>query len=879
MLWLSRFFHRRKQDAQLDSELRFHIEQQMADNIAAGVSPEEARRRALAQFGGLEYIKEETREARGTRFLESLLQDIRFALRTLRKSPGFTIVAVLTLALGIGANTAIFSAVNGIVLKRLPYADASRLVSIIGYKRFANGMAGEMPFSPDVWSKVKEQTPAIERLALYGMQANFTLTGEPIPEIVPGVHVSADFFPLLGARPVLGRPILSSDTRPGARPVAVLSYALWRSSFGGDPGVVGRTVTLDGNRYRIVGVMPDGFVFPLYSRAEGVWLPLNSVSQNGVVAVARLRENATIDGANAQLKTISSRLSADFTGIFSDGYFFAQALKPRFGDLDGALLVLLGAVGFVLLIACVNVSGLLLGRGWARQKEVALREALGATRMRIVRQFLTESVLVALLGGLLGFLLSFWGVHILRGITPADAPEYGHFRLDMNVLWFTLAVSSLAGILVGTAPALQTSARGIGATLKENLGGSAGSFAGTRTKRLQNALAAFEIALAVVLVTGATLAARSLGNLMSLNLGFHTDHILVMTPVFGNSICDWHKNSAACRLAVSNTLGKISAETGVESAAVTGTVPLGTWRVASSIRVEGRTQEISIGSGGIIEDRAISPGYFRTMGIPLLSGRGFNDDDTVESGMIAIVDQNFARKYLGDHPLGRRISERDDKKGRPEWISVVGVVGNARDFPDPHLDPYPEIYIPFGQARASGTTFLIRTAVDPMALLPAIKRAIWAVDKDAPITDVETMDQQVKEVRAEPRFQTMLLGALAGLGLLMAAIGVYGVISYAVAQRTHEIGLRMALGAQRANVLRMVIGEGAVLAGVGIAVGIGGAFALTRFLRSLLFEVSSTDPATFAGVAIALFLVALLACYIPARRAMQVDPMVALRHE
>lgn len=330
---------------------------------------------------------------------------------------------------------------------------------------------------------------------------------------------------------------------------------------------------------------------------------------------------------------------------------------------------------------------------------------------------------------------------------------------------------------------------------------------------------------------------------------------------------------------MSNTLEKISAVTGVESAAVTGTVPLGTWRVAGTIRIKERAEEISIGSGSIIEDRTISPGYFRTMGIPLLSGRGFSDTDTADSEPVAIVSEDFARKYLGDHPLGRRISEKNDKKGHPKWIEVIGIVGNAHDFPDPHRDPYPEIYVPFGQATFAGTIYLVRTAADPVALVPAIKRAIWAVDKNAPITNVETMDQQVTEVRAEPRFQTMLLGAFAGLGLLMAAIGVYGVISYGVAQRTHEIGVRMALGAQRRDVMGMVIGEGVVLAGVGIIVGIAGALGLMRFLRSLLFEVSPTDPATFIGVAFALLLVALTACYVPARKAMQVDPMVALRHE
>ncbi|HTU32341.1 MAG TPA: ABC transporter permease [Candidatus Acidoferrum sp.] len=883
MQWWMRFLRKSRADRQLDSELRFHLEQQIADYIASGLSADEARRRARLDFGGLDQVKERVHAAHRGYFLETLLQDIRYGLRMLRKSPGFTTVAVITLALGIGANTAIFSAVNGILLPSLPYADASRIVRIEGYKHFSDGMAGALDFSPDVWKQVRARTPDIQRMALYEYAGSLTLTAEAVPEVVNAQRVSADFFPLLGARPLLGRPILSADTRPGANPVVVLNHQLWRSSFGGDRNVIGRTITLDGERYTMIGVMPRDFAVPV-SEQDGVWLPLVSLpneksNEQGATALARLKPGVTIEGINAQLRTVSSHVSADVSDFFSGWYFLASPLKPRFGDLDRALFILLGAVGFVLLIACVNVSGLLLGRGWARQKEVAVREALGATRARILRQFLTESVVIALLGGALGLLLSVWGVHILRAITPADAPEHGHFQVDVHVLWFTLAVSLLAGMLFGIAPAMQASARKIGATLKENLGGSVGGFSGRRTKRLRNTLAAFEIALAVMLVTGATLAARSLENLMSVNLGFSTAHILVMTPDFGRTICDPKKNSAACRLAVDNALDKIRSVPGVESAAITSTIPLGTWQVAPNVRIEGREQEISLGSGNIIENRVISPGYFPTMGIPLLSGREFTDGDTADSEPVAIVSRNFACKYLGDHPLGRRISERDDKNGHPEWVDVVGVVENARDFRDQKRDPYPEIFLPFGQATNALTTFLVRTTVDPTVLVPAVKRAIWAVDKNAPITDVETMDQQVKAVTAEPRFQTTLLGSFAALGLLMAAIGVYGVISYAVAQRTHEIGVRMALGAQRVDVLRSVIGEGAALAVIGIAAGVGGAFALTRFLRSLLFEVKPTDPATFAGVAGVILFVALAACYIPARRAMKVDPMVALRHE
>ena len=813
-------------------------------------------------------------------------QDIKFAVRMLGKAPGFTAAAVLSLTLGIGANTAIFSAVNGILLKPLPYADASRLVSIIGYRQFAGGIMASMDFSPDVWKKVREQTPAIQQMALYRNQENFTLTGEAVPEVVPGVHVSADFFPLLGTRPLLGRPILAADTQPGAKPVVVVSYALWHATWGGDPAAIGRSVMLNGEAYTVIGVMPPEFEFPLYSGPKGAWLPLvvtpgNTGRQVAAMAVARLKKGVTTDGVNAELKTVSTRLSADFTGFGKGGSFLASGLKTRFGDLDNALLILLGAVGFVLLIACVNVSGLLLARGWARKKEVAIREALGASRMRIARQFLTESVLLALAGGALGMLFSIWGVHILRAITPTDAPEHGQFLLNANVLWFTLSVSLLTGILFGLAPAMQGSAWRVGAALKDGFGGSLAGLSARRPRKLRNALVIVEVALAVMLVVGATLMARSFKKVTSVNLGFRTDHILTMRANFSKSICGAGEKGklAACQLAVDDALEKIRSIPGVQSAAVASNVPLLTWSITVNLEIEGQSKELSLGSGEVIADRLVSPGYFRTMGIRLLSGREFVESDIAGGGLVAIVDQTFARKYLGGHALGHRISEKKGKNGNPQWMEIVGVVGDTHDV-NQRQAPRAEIYIPFGQAmRFQGANYIVRTAADPMAVAPGIKRAIWSVDKSAPITNLETMDQAVAESVAQPRFQAILLGSFGAVGLILAMVGIYGVISYGVTQRTREIGVRMALGAQPGNVLRMVIREGMLLAGAGIAIGIGGALALGRVLQSLLFEIKPTDPATFVGVAIVLMIVAMAACYVPARRAMRVDPMEALRYE
>lgn len=818
----------------------------------------------------------------------ALWQDVRYGLRMLAKAPGFTTIAALTLALGIGANTAIFSAVNGILLKPLPYANASQLVSINGYRLFPNGIMATMDFSADVWKNVREQMPAIEALALYKNQQNLTLTGEAVPEVVQGARVSSEFFTVLGARPLLGRPILAGDTQTGAKPVAVVSYALWRATWGGDPSLAGRAIMLDGKAYTVVGVMPPEFQFPLYDGPKGVWFPLvltpgqtGTGEQESAMAIARLKKGVTIEAANAELKIVSARLSADFTGVSKGGYFNATGLKPRFGDLDNELLILLGAVGFVLLIACVNVSGLLLAHGWARQKEVAIREALGASRSRILRQFLTESVLLSLAGGALGMLLSLWGVHVLRIITPPDAPEHGQFRLDTNVLWFTLAVSALTGVLFGLAPGMQASAQRIGMALKENLGGSPG-FSGMRARKLRSALAVVEVALAVVLVVGATLTARSFAKLTEVQLGFRTDHIVTMKANFSKSICETGKKGeklASCQLAIGDALGKIREIPGVESAAVASTIPLEAWSITSSVRIEGQPRELSLGDGEMIADRLVSPGYFRVTGIRLLSGRDFGDGDTKTSGRVAIVDETFARKYLGGDPLGHRISSTKSAKGNPEWMDVVGVAADAHDV-NLQQDPRAEIYIPFGQADYfQEANFAVRSTASPLAVAPAIKQAIWAVDKGAPVTDIATMDQVVAQSVAELKFQMVLLGSFGALGLALAIVGIYGVISYGVAQRTPEIGVRMALGASRGDVRRMVIREGMLLAGAGIVAGIVGALALTRFLKSLLFEIKPTDPATFVGVAILLTVTALAASWIPARRAMNVDPLEALRYE
>ncbi|MGB6234784.1 MAG: ABC transporter permease [Candidatus Acidiferrales bacterium] len=600
----------------------------------------------------------------------SLLQDLRYAFRVLRKSPGFTVVAVLTLALGIGANTAIFSAVNGILLKPLPYAHASQLVDVMALKDFPGGFESTMDFSRDVWQQMREQTPAIAQMAFWG-RAQYTLTGDAAPQLISAAQVSSEFFPLLSAKPLIGRPILPGDTQPGAKPVAVVSYALWRARWGGSNTVLTQKIALDDKTYTVVGVMPSGFNYPISTvqSDEGVWLPLivfPGQREGSAGPLVRLKKGVSLAQANVQLATVSPRIltsviNKQFGGMWSGSHFVARPLEKRFSDLNKALLILLGAVGFVLLIACVNVSGLLLARGWARQREVAIREALGASRIRIVRQFLTESILLALAGGALGLLFSVWGVHVLRAITPTNLPEHGHFDLNANILWFTLAVSLLTGILFGLAPALQASSRRVGATIRDGFGSLAGT-SSRRPRRLRGALVVVEIALAVILVIGATLVARSLEKLTSVKLGFRTDHIITMDANFSRSICDRGnpKDLAGCKAAIFDVLDRMKGISGVQSAVVASTVPLNRWFLIGDLKIEGG-QEITLNTGALISSCSVSPIYFRTFGIPLLSGREFTDADTTGSQPVAIVDEAFATRYLDGRALGRRISTESDK--------------------------------------------------------------------------------------------------------------------------------------------------------------------------------------------------------------------------
>jgi predicted permease len=877
-LRLRSLFWRREADQELDEELRYHVECKTEEHIARGMTPQEARRAAMLEIGGVEKRKEECRDTRRVNWIQDLLQDVRYGLRMLRKSPGFTVVAVLTLALGIGANTAIFNVAYGILLKSLPYPHSSRILQI-----WVEGKRPE-PYriayaSRREFEVVRQQSHAFEQVAFYD-EGGVTIIGGGPPESVQASTISGNFFAVLGTEPLLGRPILPGDMEPGHNQVAVISYALWQERFGGDPGIIGRAVLLqlstagtfadranEARPYIVVGVLPSLFPFP--NLGEVLTPPDPGWVLTQMIAIARLKQGTTLERANTELHTIAARLSEAYPEKEKDINLSAGTLRDRLTeDYRTKLLILLAAASFVLLLACVNVSGLLIARSWARQREVAIRATLGATRLRLLRQFLLESVLLAFLGGALGLLFAHWGSNFLLSIAPAETPRLDEIGIDRWVLAYVLAISCIGGMLFGLAPALQMTETGPGAALKEG-GAPFTGFYGTRRQGLQSMLVVGEIALAFVLVVGSMLVIRSFSKLTSVRMGYRLDHILTMWVSFSRSGCP---NLKACKTTADEVLQGTRSIPGVESAA------FGVWRPMSTtfgalVLVEGRPETDRM------QLQMASPGYFETLGVPLLAGRAFAGTDRENSPLVTVVNQSMAKSYFEGSPLGKRISWRKDEHGERIWIEVVGLVGDTRD-DGPSQKTVPAFYIPISQAEfLPETTLLVRTSANPLSISHAIKEQVWAVDRNAPVSNAKTMDQVMSDRVAEPRFHALLLSAFGGLGLLLAVVGVYGVISYSAAQRTHEIGVRMAMGALPRDVAGIIVGEAGLLTSIGIAIGVGGALALGRFLQSLLFQVKPTDPATFVVVAFLLAATALLASYVPARRAMRVDPMVALRHE
>jgi putative ABC transport system permease protein len=786
---------------------------------------------------------------------------------------------VLTLAVGIGATTAIFSVVNAVVLRRLPYRNAQRIVAIEEFGK--NGKPGQV--TPANFIDWRAQSQSFEHLAaILERPANLALSDQA--ERIQIAVASANFFSVFGTEAVNGRLFIPADEQAGHAPVAVVSYSLWQRVFGSDSQLVGKSVTLDGRNYTVIGITPPDFQYP--NKTE-LWLPplklapelseTSDVTQirglGYLSAVALLKPGVSLAQAATEMDTITSRLRQQYPDFNNTRFDRVVSLQQHLvGETKTLLWLLFGAVGFVLLIACANVANLLLARSASRQKEMAIREALGASRWRVMRQVLTESTVLALAGGALGLFLAWWGVALLAKLLPQDFPRTGEIAVDWPVLGFTVAASLLTGILFGLAPALQLSRAETHETLKES---ARGSSTGRRHNRLRNLLVVSEVGLSVVLLAGAGLLFRSFVALNSVDAGYDPKQVLtVKVSPSGTK----YRTDADYVSFHSRVLERVRAIPGVQSVGAINTLPLVKGPTAS-FRVEGRP-ETTPDKWPSANYRGVSEDYFRAMKIPLVEGRFFNEQDNDQSSRVIIINQALARQnFVNENPVGKRINlagvERD---GQPIWFQVIGVVGDVRNL-ELREEASPEFYFTYRQDVWAGMSLAIRTSVEPESVVSAVRFAVAEVDRTAPVSQIQTMEQRLSESVTQPRFNVFLLGVFGGIALLLSAAGIYSVTAYSVAQRTHEVGIRMALGAQRADVLKLIVGAGMGWIGVGVGIGVAAAFGLTRLLRTVLFGVSATDPLTFVAISFALIAVALLACYVPARRATKVDPLVALRYE
>ncbi|HET6647138.1 MAG TPA: ABC transporter permease [Pyrinomonadaceae bacterium] len=802
--------------------------------------------------------------------METLLRDIRYGIRSLVKRPGFTIVALIALALGIGANTAIFSLVNGVLLRPLPFAEPDRLVWMWGNIRNAGNRASVSP--PDFLDFRKENKTFEEFAASFTMPLALNLTGSGEPERLSAAGITGNYFKALGAKPLLGRTFVLENEKPGNDQVVVLSYALWQKRFGGDPAIVGKTITLDGTTREVIGVMPQHFNFP---RAAGLWIPINFDIDPGMKLrkahfmrpIGKLKEGVTIAQAQADTDVIARRLEEQYPDSNTGWSLRLVSLREELvGNTRPTLFILLGAVGFVLLIACANVANLLLVRAAARQKEIALRTALGAGRFRIVRQMITESVLLALVGGALGTLLAIWGVDLLVTLSADNIPSTAQISIDATVLGFTLLISLLTGVLFGLAPALRTMNLNLTDALKE--GGRSGS-EGARRNRTRSVLVVIESAVAVMLLVGAGLLVRSLIQLQNTSPGFDAHNVMTMNLTLSREKYSTPEKASSFFQELD---GRVRGLPGVESVGLVTELPLSGQLNDMPFSVEGRPP-VTIDQAFDADFRRVNQHYLSTLRIPLLRGRNFTEQEVRQSAKVLLISELLASQvFPNEDPLGKRLI----MVMSPQPWEIIGIVGDIRDRAL-ETQPFPAMYMPtYANGRIN---LVIRTQGDPTSITAAVRKEVHALDPDQPVADVRTMEQWVDTAVAAPRYRTLLLGLFALLALVLASTGIYGVMSYSVAQRTHEIGVRMALGAQQLDVLKLVVRQGMGLVLIGVAVGLVGAMALTRVMSSLLFGVGAKDPLTLAVVATLLSLVAFVACYVPARRATRVDPLVALRYE
>lgn len=889
---LRALFRKGEAERDLQDELGSYLEASAQQKVRDGMSEEAARRAARLELGSAEAIKEDVREAGWENAVEICAQDLRYALRSLRKSPGFTIVAVLTLALGIGANAALFSVVNTVLLQPLPFKDPSRLAML--YEGLPQIGSPKIPFStPDYTMVSRGQKSFVSVGAVQDKE--FEVSGRGEPDRVIGARVSASMFPMLGIAPVLGRFFRPEEDVPGQN-VVVLSYGLWQRRYGGRVGVVGETIDLDRQPYTVIGVMPRHFIFPLPGpRANflpaALWVPMAFTPAElqgwglryDLSVLGRLRPGVTLQQARSEGQALGAALEAQYPQNILKDFYGARLQVGAFawhqevtGPVRPLLLVLMVAVGLVLLIACANVATLLVSRAAARQREIAVRQALGATRFRLLRQLLTESLLLALLGGGLGILFAFWGKHMLLAAAPVDIPLPQNVAFGPGLLLFVLGLSCLTAILFGLAPAWQT----VGSRLQPSLQEGGRSRTASRTHhRLQSSFVAVEFGLSLLLLIGAGLLLRSFGKLLQTDLGFQPTHVLTMeVPLPAQA----YPQASQIRNLYQRLADEVPSLPGVKAAGVADDLPLSA-AVFHTLELEGRPHT---GKPPAVAETWTLGNYFQTMRIPLVAGRLFNRQDGPNSPPVVIISQGMAKTYwLGEDPIGKRLRHEE---GQP-WITVVGVVSDVNDGPVSR-PPQPHIYIPFLQLGDSLTAenvigvgrsmnLAVRTAGNPAALASAVVAKIHSLDPDLAVATIQTMPEVISSSLAGPRFNTSLLSLFAGFALFLSAIGIYGVLAYAVTQQRHEIGIRMALGARPRHVLRFVLSWGTRLACLGAAFGIVAALGLTRLMKGLLFGVGATDPLTYVGVTLLLLLVAVLASFIPAHRATKVDPMVALRTE
>jgi putative ABC transport system permease protein len=806
-----------------------------------------------------------------------MFQDLRFGFRMLFKKPGFTLIAVFTIALGIGANTAIFSMVNAVLLRPLPYPNADRIIAI----QEISPEGKKIQITPANFLDWRAQNTVFEHLsAIFTRGSN--LAGNEGAERIDIAVASADFFDVFGVHAQRGRLFLAEDEQAGHAPIVVISDGLWQRRYAGDAGIVGRSITLDGIGYTVAGVAPAGFQFPKKTQA---WLPPDRLAPavtptmdvtqvrgwGFLSAVGLLKPGIRLQQAKDEMESITARLREQYPQTNNNRFDRVETLHTNLvGDTSTLLWLLLGAVGFVLLIACANVANLMLVRATARQKEIAIRTALGASRLRIIRQLLTESVLLAATGGVLGLILAWESVQVLKALLPKDFPRLQDVNVDLQVLSFTAIVSLLTGVIFGFAPAWQVSRIDVHESLKESARGSTGGL----RNRLRNTLVVAEVALSLVLLVGAGLLLRTFLQLQTVNAGFDPQRVLSLRLSPSGTDFRGDPPYIAYYKRVEERLRSIP---GVESVGTINTLPLQKGPTLG-FHIEGRPQ-LPIDQWAHANYRNVNPDYFRAMRIPLVQGRAFEERDQIGNPLVVMINEAAADNFAGENPVGKRIGfGATDRNGQPVWFEIVGIVSNVRSL-GLEEQPPPEVYFSAYQDSFSEISFVVRTQIEPAGLVDVIREAAQEVDRAQPVTEIRTMEYVVRESVTQPRFNLSLLAMFGGIALALSAAGIYGVTSYTATQRTHEIGIRIAVGARDADVLKMMMKHGMKPALIGLAIGLGAALGLTRLMKSLLFGVTATDPLTFVTLATFLMIVALIACYLPARRATKVDPMVALRFE